>query len=87
MWRPALDAADYLLAHLEERLDRLIGRELRLALGRYASVLVLGIPAAWFLDGRQWSHRAMWGLIAGFLLYAVIDACGHVLAERRKKKP
>ncbi len=73
MLREAMDAADHVLMRLETRLDGTIGRSMRLALGRYAAVIVLGVPVAWAISGFKWDRTSTLGLFAGLILYAIID--------------
>jgi len=69
----ALAAAAFTLTQVEANLDRVIGRGPRLALGRYAAVVVLGAPIAWAVPGFHWERISTFGLIAGLALYAVVD--------------
>jgi hypothetical protein len=85
MWREALDAAEYTLMRWETHADRLVGRPVRLALGRYAAVLFLGWPLAWALNSFHWGSPAKWGLIWGLLLYALIDFCKLLWLKPRLK--
>jgi hypothetical protein len=67
-----MDAADFALTRFEAKVDALIGRRIRLALGRYAAVIVLGAPIAWAVSGFHWDRTATYGLVAGVLLYALV---------------
>ncbi len=65
--------ADLVIMSIEAKLDKAIGRELRLAFGRYASVVAIGIPIAWAIPGFRWDQTSTYGLLAGVLLYALVD--------------
>jgi len=73
MLREAMEAADFVLTGFEARLDRAIGRQVRLALGRYASVVVLGAPIAWAVAGFHWERTSTYGLLGGVALYGLVD--------------
>jgi ABC-type Co2+ transport system permease subunit len=84
MFREALDAADFLLTRFERKLDEAIGRNVRLALGRYASVVVIGVPLAWAIEGFRWDRTAALGLLAGLILFAILDGLKTALKTRRR---
>jgi hypothetical protein len=86
MFREAMDAADFLLTRFERKLDEAIGRGLRLALGRYASVIIIGVPLAWLIEGRHWDRTAEIGLFAGLVLFAILDGIKR-LVKRRAPDP
>jgi len=71
--REASLAAEYVIAESERRLDDVIGRPLREAIGRYASVVTIGVPIAWAVPGLHWTHASTYGLIVGVVLYAAVD--------------
>ena len=82
--REAISAAEYVIAQSERRLDGAIGKPLREAIGRYASVMTIGIPIAWAVPGLRWTHASTYGLIAGVVLYAVLDVLR--VRERLKRR-
>ena len=86
MLRQAMEAADYALTRFEQKLDDAIGREVRLAIGRYASVVVLGIPIAWAVSGFHWDRTSTLGLLAGVVLYAIVDVT-RALTKPKAKSP
>jgi hypothetical protein len=73
LFRDAMDAAAFALTQVEANLDRIIGREARLAFGRYLAVVVIGVPIAWAFTGFHWETTSTYGLIAGLVLYALVD--------------
>jgi ABC-type Fe3+ transport system permease subunit len=83
MLREAMEAADFLLSRFERRLDDAIGRPLRLALGRYASCTVIGVPLAWAINGFRFDRTAWIGLIFGLVLFACIDGVKMLVSSRR----
>jgi hypothetical protein len=85
MWKTAIDAAEYFLMGLEARLDRIVGHTTRLALGRYAALLIIGVPLAWALNDFHWGVPAKLGLVGGMLLYAIVDfgKCAFPLKPKR----
>jgi hypothetical protein len=72
--REAVAAAEYTLDRLERRIDLTVGVTLRKMLGRYCSVLIAGVPIAYAVPGFRWSSESTYGLLAGMLLLAAIDA-------------
>ncbi|MBV8579562.1 MAG: hypothetical protein JO225_03020 [Candidatus Eremiobacteraeota bacterium] len=93
MFGPAREAAEYAVAELERRADEALGRRTRLALGRYAALLVLGAPTAYvvgaILSGTmRWTLLTTQGLVAGVLLFAVVDLARFIArAARRRASP
>ncbi len=68
-----MHAAEFAMLRFEAKVDRAIGRELRLVVGRYAAVLFIGAPIAWAFSGFRWDTTSTYGLIAGVFLYALVD--------------
>ncbi len=85
MIREATAAAEYACDRLERRIDEAIGVRRRKQLGRYCSVLVIGIPIAYAVPGFRWSSESTYGLLAGMLLLAAIDGISALL--RRGSRP
>jgi hypothetical protein len=79
-----MDAADFLLSRFERRVDGWIGRGMRLALGKYASVVVIGVPLAWAVEGFHWDRTAALGLVAGLVLFAVLDGLKSIVKAARR---
>lgn len=79
MFREAMQAAAFVLMRFEAGVDRAIGPNLRLAFGRYAAVVFLGTPIAWAVPGFRWDSTSTYGLLAGVMLYALIDIIRTVL--------
>jgi hypothetical protein len=88
MLDPAREAAEFAVAAFERRIDAAIGEPARRAIGRYAAVLVIGLPVALIagtvLDGGhvRWTWPTTWGLLAGIALVALVDVL-RVIAGRR----
>jgi hypothetical protein len=78
----AMQAAGFALTQLEDRLNRVLGRHVRLALGRYASVVCIGAPIAWIISGFRWDRTSTYGLIAGVVLYAFVDIVRAIHSNR-----
>ena len=84
MWKTAFEAAEYALAQFEERIDRIVGRTVRLVAGRYAALLFIGVPVAWALNAFHWGTPARLGLIGGVFLYAVVDIGKYAVSWKRR---
>jgi len=72
MFGPALEAAEYAVASLEARIDRRIGVAARLAIGRYLTVIAIGIPVAWVVCDFKLTRDGMLGIAAGAVLFAML---------------
>jgi hypothetical protein len=82
---PALEAADFALTQVENRIDALVGRGVRLTIGRYMSAIVLGVPTAWLLNGMKWNLVATLGLMIGITLFGIVDTV-KIIARRRRSR-
>ncbi len=87
MFREAMHAAAFALMRFEAGVDSAIGRNLRLAFGRYAAVLFIGTPIAWAVPGFHWDSTSTYGLLAGVVLYALIDIVRTVIPTPTRHKP
>lgn len=85
MWKTAFDAAEYVLMGLEARLDRIVGHTTRLVAGRYAALLIIGVPLAWALNDFHWGVPARLGLIGGVILYAIVDFAKYACSLKSKR--
>jgi len=82
-----MEAADYAIARAEAVVDRKIGHDARVRLGRLCGAAVLGAPLAWFIAGRRWDGVAIGGLAAGVALFAVVDVFRSIVRARRIERP
>ena len=82
-----MEAADYALRRIEERVDEIVGTPVREALGRYCAVVVIGVPIAWAVPGFHWERTSTFGLAAGLVLFAVLDVVRLVRRDRRTTPP
>ena len=82
-----MEAADYAIARAEGSVDRAIGRDARVRVGRICGATILGAPVAWFIAGRHWDGIAVGGLAAGVALFAVIDVVRSIVRGRRDDAP
>jgi ABC-type Fe3+ transport system permease subunit len=72
MFGPALEAAEYAVASVEARIDRTIGASARLAIGRYLTVIAIGIPVAWVVCDFKFTRDGMLGIAAGVVLFTLL---------------
>ncbi len=85
--RRRFEIADELLEHQERRLDRRIGRGRRLALFRYAGIIIVGVPIAYCVDGFRWDATAAAGLAAGIALYGAVDVTRALMRAKGGSPP
>jgi hypothetical protein len=84
VFNEAMEAADYAISRAEASVDRAIGHDARVRVGRLLSATILGAPLAWFIAGRHWNGIAIGGLAAGVALFAVVDVIRSIWQSRSK---